>query len=118
MAVLVRGAFPFLFLLSLSACIPELPDKVALAEAAADVELVSDPPNRDTYEPVGEVSAQVIGREVGVAFHQAANMLRNEAAKKGATFVSIDDVTSRAAWDLSGRTIVTMVGTAYKPKYD
>jgi imidazoleglycerol phosphate dehydratase HisB len=100
----------------LGACIPEIPDKVSLASGASNVEVVSDPPNRDVYEAVGEVTAQVIGREVGEAFRQAANMLRNEAAKKGATFVSIDDLSSRAAWDFSGRTIVTMVGTAFRPK--
>lgn len=113
----VLRAFLLFFFVCGAGCIPELPDKVALAETAANVEVVSDPPNRDVYEPVGEVTAQVIGREVGDAFRQAANMLRNEAAKKNATFVSIDDISSRAAWDLSGRTIVTMVGTAYKPKY-
>ncbi len=62
------------------------------------------------------MNAQVIGRETQDALRQALNELRNKAAAKGATFVAVDDVTSRAAWDFSGRTIVTVVGTAYRPK--
>lgn len=102
--------------LLISGCIEALPEKVTLEPNASDVEIVSEPPNPDVYEPAGEVSAQVIGRESPEAFRQAFNMLRNQGARKGATFVSVDDVTSRAAWDFSGRTIVSIVGTAYKPK--
>lgn len=105
-----------LVFLSAAGCESTLPEKVALVPGAGNVEVVSDPPNPETYEEVGEVSAQVIGREVGDSLRQAANDLRNQGAKKGATFVSIDDITSRAAWDFSGRVVVTMTGTAYKPK--
>ena len=113
-----RGALFAVVVLALAAtgCLGSLPEKIALRPDAASVEVVSDAPNLEVYEAVGEVNAQVIGREVGEAFRQAANDVRNQAAEKGATFVSIDDVSSRAAWDLSGRTIVTMVGTAYRPK--
>jgi hypothetical protein len=100
----------------LAGCLEYLPEQVPLVAGASNVEVVSDPPNADVYEAVGEVSAQVVGKEVGEALRQAANDLRNQAAKRGATFVSIDDVTSRAAWDFSGRLIVSMSGTAYKPK--
>lgn len=102
--------------LSVLGCVESVPDRVVLDPKASDVEVVSEPPNPAVYEPVGEVSAQVIGRESPEAFRQAFNMLRNQGAKKGATFVSIDDVSSRAAWDLSGRTVVSVVGTAYRPK--
>jgi hypothetical protein len=117
----MRANGPILLLLtgllfSSGGCVDTFPDKVALAPNAANVEVVSDPPNPDVYEPVGEVSAKVIAKEVGEAFREAANELRNKAAAKGASFVSIDDVSSRAAWDFSGRTVVTMAGTAYKPK--
>lgn len=93
-----------------------LPEKVALRPGASDVEVVTEPPNPEVYEPAGEVSAKVIGREVSEAFRQAFNALRNQAAAKGASFVAMDDVSSQAAWDLSGRTVVSIVGTAYRPK--
>jgi hypothetical protein len=103
-------------LAGLSACTDTLPQKIALRPDAGNVEILSEPPNREVYEAVGEVSAQVIGHEVGDAMRSAFNQLRNQASAKGATFVGIEEVTSRAAWDFSGRTIVTLVGTAYRPK--
>ena len=113
------GSFSLFLLLCVgicSGCETTLPEKVALAPNASLVEVVSDPPNPQSYEAAGEVSAEVIAREVGDGLRQAANELRNQAAKKGATFVSIEEVTSRAAWDFSGRVVVTIVGTAYVPK--
>jgi hypothetical protein len=109
-------AIAFVFLFVFTGCVDALPDKVNLAPEASTVEVVTDPPNPEVYEPVGEVAAQVIGREVGEAFRQAFNELRNQAAKKGATFVAVEEVQSRAAWDFSGRTVVSLVGTAYRPK--
>ncbi|MDB4935993.1 MAG: hypothetical protein JWP87_2965 [Labilithrix sp.] len=97
-------------------CVDTLPEKIVLAPAAANVEVINEPPNSEIYEPAGEVNAQVIGHETQDALRQALNQLRNKAAAKGATFVAVDDVTSRAAWDFSGRTIVTLVGTAYRTK--
>jgi hypothetical protein len=103
-------------LAGLAACTDTLPQKIALRPDAGNVEILSEPPNREVYEAVGEVSAQVIGHEVGEAMRSAFNQLRNQASAKGATFVGVEEVTSRAAWDFSGRTIVTLVGTAYRPK--
>lgn len=97
-------------------CIDAFPDHVLLKPEAANVEIVTDPPNPEVYEPAGEVATQVIGREIGDAFRQAFNELRNQGAKKGATFVHVEEVSSRAAWDLSGRTVVSIVGTAYRGK--
>jgi hypothetical protein len=105
-----------LVLASLSACADTLPQKIALRADAGNVEILSEPPNREVYDAVGEVSAQVVGHEVDDAMRSAFNQLRNQASAKGATFVGIEEVTSRAAWDFSGRTIVTLVGTAYRPK--
>jgi hypothetical protein len=99
-----------------SGCADTLPDKIALRPEAANVEVINEPPNVEIYESAGEVTAQVIGRETQDALRQALNELRNKAAAKGATFIAVDDVTSRAAWDFSGRTIVTLVGTAYRTK--
>ena len=101
---------------SLVGCENTLPEKVSLVPAASNVEIVSDPPNPLLYDGVGEVSAQVIGSEVGDSLRQEANEIRNQGARKGATFVSIEEVTSRAAWDFSGRVVVTMTGTAYRLK--
>ncbi len=115
-----RSALPLLVLLALAgaqpACSIALPEKVALEPAAGNVEILNEAPNKDIYEPAGEVTAQVIGRETQDALRQAMNQLRNQAAAKKATFVAVEDVTSRAAWDFSGRTIVTLVGTAYRTK--
>ena len=101
---------------ALSACRIALPEKVALEPSAGNVEVINEPPNMEIYEPAGEVTAKVIGRESQDALRQAMNQLRNQAAAKKATFVSVEDVTSHAAWDFSGRTVVTMVGTAYRTK--
>jgi hypothetical protein len=111
-------ALALLFVVSagVAGCTDTLPDKVVLRPEAGNVEVLNEPPNLDVYESAGEVNAQVIGREVQDAIRQAFNELRNKAAAKGATFIAVDDVTSRAAWDFSGRTIVTLVGTAYRPK--
>jgi hypothetical protein len=97
-------------------CADTLPEKIVLSPAAANVEVINEPPNKEVYEPAGEVTAQVVGHETQDALRQAFNQLRNNAAAKGATFIAVEDVTSRAAWDFSGRTIVTLVGTAYRPK--
>jgi hypothetical protein len=97
-------------------CADTLPEKIVLAPGADNVEVLNEPPNREVYESAGEVTAQVVGHETQDALRQAMNQLRNKAAAKGATFVAVEDVTSRAAWDFSGRTIVTLVGTAYRTK--
>ncbi|MBX3212908.1 MAG: hypothetical protein KF850_12800 [Labilithrix sp.] len=102
--------------LALAGCAESFPEVVALADGADHVEVVSDPPNIDVYEPVGGVSASVSGTEVSSAVREAKNELRNQAAQKGATFVSIDEISSRASWDLRGRTVVSMTGTAYRAK--
>lgn len=115
------GALFAVFVLSTSSlllcgCIDKFPDKVLLKSEAANVEIATDPPNPEVYEPAGEVATQIIGREIGEAFRQAFNELRNQAARKGASFVHVEEVSSRAAWDFSGRTVVSIVGTAYRPR--
>jgi hypothetical protein len=112
-----RPFFFFLFFsIFMSGCVELLPEQIALAPGADHVEVISDPPNPDIYEPVGGVTARVAATEVSEAVRQAKNELRNQAAKKGATFVSIDEISSRASWDLRGRTIVAMTGTAFRQK--
>src|SRR4051812_48682971 len=86
---------------AITGCSISLPEKVALVGDASNVEVINEPPNSTIYEPAGEVNAQVVGHETQDALHQALNMLRNKAAAKGATFVAVDDVSSRAAWDFS-----------------
>ena len=112
----LRTAVLAVMLLTTAACSIALPERVPLSAEAANVEVLNEPPNVEVYESAGEVTAHVIGRETQDALRQAMNQLRNQAAAKKATFVAVDDVTSRAAWDFSGRTIVTMVGTAYRTK--
>ncbi len=112
-----RSRWTFLLAFAtITGCADTLPEKIVLRPEAANVEIITEPPNTEVYEPAGEVNAQVIGRESAASFREAFNMLRNQAAAKGATFVAVDEVSSRAAWDFSGRTIVTLVGTAYRPK--
>jgi len=105
-----------LLLLLIAGCAETFPDVVPLAPGADDVEVISDPPNDDVYEAVGGVSARVSGVETSIAVREAKNALRNQAAKRGATFVSIDDVSSRPSFDLRGKTIVSISGTAYRAK--
>lgn len=102
--------------LVLAGCVETFPDIVPLAPGADEVEVVSDPPNVEIYEPAGAVSASVAGIETSVAVREAKNALRNQAARRGATFVSIDEISSRASWDLRGKTIVSMTGTAYRAR--
>jgi hypothetical protein len=106
----------FAALVALGGCTISLPEKIVLMPGADNVEVINEPPNREIYEPAGDVTAQVIGHETQDALRQALNQLRNEAAAKGATFIAVEEVSSRAAWDFSGRTIVTLVGTAYRTK--
>ncbi len=114
--VLLLVLASFVLLAGAPGCADTLPEKIILTPGADNVEVINEPPNTEVYEPAGEVTAQVVGRETQEALRQALNQLRNKAAAKGATFIAVDDVTSRAAWDFSGRTIVTLVGTAYRPK--
>jgi hypothetical protein len=100
----------------LTGCAETLPERVGLVPGAEDVEVIGDQPNRDIYEPIGGVTARVMSTEVSAAVREAKNELRNQAAKKGATFVSIDEVTSRASWDLRNKTVVSITGTAYRLK--
>lgn len=102
--------------LSLAGCVDAFPDKVLLKPEAANVEIATDPPNNEVYDPAGEVATQIIARDVGEAFRQAFNELRNQASAKGASFVHVEEVSSRAAWDFSGRVVVSIVGTAYRGK--
>lgn len=115
MSFLTRLAPLFAVVLT-SGCAENLPSEVPLAPGADQVEVVSDPPNAEIYEPVGGVTARVASTEVSTAVREAKNELRNQAAQKGATFVSIDEIGSRPSWDLRGRTVVTMSGTAYRQK--
>jgi hypothetical protein len=113
----VRSCLSFtLALLGASACAESLPDKAPLVPEAISVEILNEPPNPDIYEPAGEARAQVIGSYTEATMREAFNMLRNQAVGHGATFVTVTDVSSRAAWDFSGRTVVTLVGTTYRSK--
>jgi hypothetical protein len=116
MGALARLAFCFALTAAAVGCSESVPDKAVLSPAAQDVEIISDLPNREIYEPAGLVSAQIIGRDNAASLREAFNQLRNQAAAKGATFVGIEEVSSRAAWDFSGRTVVTLIGTAYRTK--
>jgi hypothetical protein len=77
--------------LGTAGCAMTLPEKVPLNAEAANVEVLSEPPNLETYEPAGEVTAHVMGRETENVLRQGMNQLRNQAAAKGATFVAVDD---------------------------
>lgn len=101
--------------LALSACIEGAPSKVELTPAGEKVEVVGEPPNPDIYKAVGEVRGEAIGTSTE-AQQYARRALRNEAAQRGANFVAVEEVTARVARDMSGRTVVSIIGQAYKPK--
>jgi hypothetical protein len=101
---------------ALAGCAATTPDRVALAPEARSVEIIHDAPNLEVYEPAGEVSARVIGNELSESRRQTEYALRNQAGAKGASFVLVEDATSRAAWDFSGRIVVSASGTAFRSK--
>jgi hypothetical protein len=107
------GAFGVASLLA--ACIETAPGQVVLTPAGEKVEIVGEAPNLEVYKAVGEVHGEAMGSSTE-AQHHARRMLRNQAAAKGAHFVAIEDFTARQARDLSGRTVVVIVGQAYRPK--
>ncbi|MCL2777374.1 MAG: hypothetical protein FWD73_05170 [Polyangiaceae bacterium] len=104
----------FTLVAALAGCVDTLPDRVALAPEAQRVEIIYDAPNLEAYEPAGEVSARTIGHELSESRRQTEYALRNQAGAKGASFVLVEDATSRAAGDFSGRIVVSAYGTAFK----
>jgi len=106
------GVIPMVVVLA--GCANGLPEKVALLPQARSVEIIDDAPNLEVYEPAGEVSARVIGRDVRESRRQTEFALRNQAGAKGASFVLIEDAASQASWD--GRTISSASGTAFRSK--
>ena len=113
--VFLQGFFAIAAPASSAGCIESAPATVVLTPGGEKVEIVGEAPNLDVYKAVGEVRGEAIGTSTDAQQH-ARRMLRNEAAAKGANFVAIEDLTARVARDLSGRTVVTIVGQAYKPR--
>jgi hypothetical protein len=99
-----------------TACGEKIPTEVPLQPAAEQVEILPEAPNTDVYESIGSVSARVSSGQMGTALQEARNSLRNQAAQKGASFVSIDEVSSKPNWGLGGQTVVSVTGTAYRQK--
>ena len=106
---------PFFFsaLLVLAGCASQLPEHVALQPAAQEVDIAFETPSRNTFADVGKITAEGAGKEVDEAQAAARNDLRNKAAALGATLVTIDQETGEGVL-LQGKTLVTLVGHAYK----
>jgi hypothetical protein len=95
-------------------CAPAYPEQVPLTPKGEQVELVSDPPSTESYTEVGTIEVAAMGKERADALLQARNALRNQAASRGATLVSVDFLESTLVWE-RGKTVVRLTGTAYRP---
>jgi len=98
-----------------ASCI-DLPERVPLTPAGEGVDVVADVPSDQVYEAFAEVRGSAIGYGPGPTSIQARNDLRNHVAQLKAHFVYIERVDAEMAWDLSGRTVVTVVGRVYRQK--
>jgi hypothetical protein len=105
--------FVFLTLLILPGCGAALPEHVALQPAAQDVDIAFETPSQNAYKDVGKISGEGAGKELDEAQTAARNDLRNKAAALGASLVTIDQETGEGVL-LQGKTLVTLVGHAYK----
>jgi hypothetical protein len=117
----MRTTTTVLFVMSVTAtmaigCAEQLPETAPMTPAADRVEVVSEKPNKDLYQAVGEVTARMAGSELNGATREAKNALRNQAASRGASLVWVDDTTADTPWNGRGKVIVAMSGTAYKPR--
>ena len=96
-------------------CAENLPDKIVLKPEAEQDEISSEKPNADLYVTMGEVVASALGDSKDAALLQAKNDMRNQAAARGASLVSVDNVEAKLEWQ-GRKTLVKATGTAYKPK--
>jgi hypothetical protein len=102
-------------LLVVGACAETVPDKVVLKPEAEAVEVMTDKPSPDQYVALGEVTGTAQAGDKESAIAQAKNELRNQAAARGGSVVSVDTIDPKHEWQ--GRKIVVkLTGTAYKPK--
>jgi hypothetical protein len=94
-------------------CAEQLPDHIALAPAADDVDIAMEPPSADDYKLAGQVKGEAAAADLDTAEQAAKNDLRNRAAALGASLVTVDDDTGEPVL-FEGKTKVTLVGRAYK----
>jgi ADP-ribose pyrophosphatase YjhB (NUDIX family) len=99
----------------IAGCAEALPEKINLKPEGEQVEIINERPNQDLYVPMGEITAAAMGDSKETALVQAKNDLRNQAAARGASLVSVDNVEAKLEWQ-GRKTAVKATGTAYKPK--
>lgn len=105
--------FVLLVLLALPACGAGLPEHIFLQPAAQDVDIAFEAPSQNAYKDVGKIRGEGAGKELEEAQTAARNDLRNKAAALGASLVTIEQETGEGVL-LQGKTLVTLVGHAYK----
>ena len=81
----------FVLVAALSACAQQFPDRVTLSPQAENVEFATEPPSKNTFKLLGEVTGQAVSNDPDVAQQGARNDLRNNAAALGASLVTIDE---------------------------
>jgi len=114
----MRRAAPVGFLLSvlpslLLACAEQIPDHVELLPQAENVEFATEPPSRNAFTLIGEVTGLGAANDLDTAAQAARNDLRNKAAAMGASLVTIDEDLGEPML-LQDKTKVRLVGRAYK----
>lgn len=114
---LLARTFALLALLAAApaGCAEAVPEKVVLKPEGEKVEVVSEKPNPDLYVALGEVVGTAANVDQDVAIEQAKNDLRNQAAARGASTLSVDHVDSKLQMG-TRKTVVKISATAYKPK--
>jgi len=95
------------------ACFEELPEHVNLQPAAEDVDFAMEPPSKNTFALIGEVTGVAAANDLDTAQTAARNDLRNKAAALGASLVTIDQNLGEAML-LQDKTKVRLVGRAYR----
>jgi len=95
------------------ACAEQLPEHVDLKPAAEDVDFAMEPPSKNTFALIGNVTGIAAANDLDTAQTAARNDLRNKAAALGASLVTIDENVGEAL-PLQDKTKVKLVGRAYK----
>jgi hypothetical protein len=98
---------------SLIACAEQIPDRVELLPQAENVEFATEPPSKNMFRLLGEVTGQAVSKDPDTAQQAARNDLRNKAAALGASLVTIDEDVGEPVF-LQDKMKVKLIGRAYR----
>lgn len=97
-------------------CLNETPTAPrVLSPEGSEVAIAMSTPSPSAYECVGKVVAYDVDKESYLAEQSAQRELRNEAAKMGASLVTVDSTSGQRVF-LQDRVKVTLRGRAFRPR--